>query len=565
MNNKASLFLRKGFCKLFFILFLLVGLSVISYGQALKQCDWLTSFGGSESDVGRSVCTDQKGNIYVTGYFQGEATFGDVILISQGDTDIFLAKLDPMGNLIWVSQFGSGIRRNLIATEMGTSLKSDNLGHVYLAGIFSYSTIFGDTTLTSNGGDDIFIAKFNENGRVIWAYNYGTIGHDFVYDIELDKDGSLILSGSFGINPTEKSFRMDQQSSYAILARINQTGEMSMIRYATCTGNIRASSTVVDVNNNIFWGLDFTKEIAFGEQQISSRGKSDMLIEKLSPLGTLVWQKHIGGRFDDKINDLMLYKGCELLLTGSFEDKITIGDRELLSNGQADLILCQIDESGNVPWVETIGGKMNDKGISVSSIDDEHIVVAGIFQDKIVVSLDTIESAGYYDVVIACFDKNHSLSWVSQLGNKNGDFIESISLDERRAYFAGHFRGEMTVNLSDIVSKGRDDIFVGCLPLLSDENVLGTDDSPIDPGKLNVEIDPNPSSGIFYLTSNYQENITVDVTILNTAGYNVMTISNKEIPSELNLLSMPNGVYFVHINFQGIRIIKKIIISPGKD
>lgn len=61
---------------------------------------WASAAGGAESDLGHAITTDGMGNQFVTGQFRGTAVFGSTTLTSAGNTNIFVAKLDPAGN--WV-------------------------------------------------------------------------------------------------------------------------------------------------------------------------------------------------------------------------------------------------------------------------------------------------------------------------------------------------------------------------------------------------------------------------------------------------------------------------------
>ena len=54
------------------------------------------------ADRGYAIATDATGNVYVTGY-----TRGNLAGTNQGDKDVYLAKLDPSGDQLWLQQFGS--------------------------------------------------------------------------------------------------------------------------------------------------------------------------------------------------------------------------------------------------------------------------------------------------------------------------------------------------------------------------------------------------------------------------------------------------------------------------
>src|SRR5581483_11253687 len=104
----------------------LVSMLLSMPGQAASSPVWTSAatFGGSESDRGQAVKVDRNGNRYVTGAFSATAGFPvraaqtDVplapsrfavsrkTLTSAGGTDVFLAKYDSTGTLIWVLQAG---------------------------------------------------------------------------------------------------------------------------------------------------------------------------------------------------------------------------------------------------------------------------------------------------------------------------------------------------------------------------------------------------------------------------------------------------------------------------
>jgi len=517
-------------------------------------------FGGAQSDAGRSVCTDQSGNVYLTGYFQGTAYFGAVKLMSKGDTDIFLAKLDRFGNLVWIRQFGSIVRKNLIATEMGNVVKIDKKGNVYLAGIFSLSAVFGDTTLNSFGGDDIFVAKLNTYGKIIWAKNYGSIAHDVVYDIAIDNTGNIMLSGIFGTKPSNIAFNISKKGSFAILARIDKAGNMKLIRSVNGTGYVEGKSVAIDKDNNIYWGLNFEGEVNLKDKKIHSNGNSDILLEKISPSDNSLWCKQIGGRYNDKINSMTITNGNELLFTGSFEDEILIDQRKIVSNGSSDFLICQFNETGKLVWIEKYGGKLSDHGISVSSLPNGNIIVGGIFQDIVKTSIDTLVSSGFYDIVITCYDKNHRLFWEKQLGNEYGYFLKSVAVGSNNAYFTGNFRGILNVNFDEISSKGSDDIFLITLPLsfldesASSGNLSNKTDTP------TIKISPNPSAGIFHISSNFAP-INVNLIVKDVSERNLMSFENIELPAEINLSTLSNGPYFFYIYFKDRKFIKKVILT----
>jgi hypothetical protein len=119
-------------------------LFVIMSGAAAQTHDWLWVTGNNPGvSNGYSIARDSLDNIYVTGEFQGTATFGSSTITSLGSWDIFVAKLDRDGNWLWASRAGG------TDVEWGEGIAVDNSGNVYIIGSFYATAVFGTTSLTS--------------------------------------------------------------------------------------------------------------------------------------------------------------------------------------------------------------------------------------------------------------------------------------------------------------------------------------------------------------------------------------------------------------------------------
>ena len=125
---------------------------------------WAKNLGSTSSDIGFSITTDASENVYTTGYFMQTTDFdpgpGVSNLISSGNQDIFIQKLDANGDFIWAKGMGS------IGLDYGYSIITDASGNVYTTGHFTTTTDFdpgpGTFNLTSNGTWDCFILKLSQ-------------------------------------------------------------------------------------------------------------------------------------------------------------------------------------------------------------------------------------------------------------------------------------------------------------------------------------------------------------------------------------------------------------------
>lgn len=126
---------------------------------------WSKTFAGPDKADGRGVACDSNGNVIFTGKFENRASFGSVMLNSRGGTDIFLAKCDPDGQVLWVLDLGG-----TYWDETGLAVVVDQSDNCIVTGYFGDTVDFGGVTLTNTSGATAgFIAKYSPTGDVLWA------------------------------------------------------------------------------------------------------------------------------------------------------------------------------------------------------------------------------------------------------------------------------------------------------------------------------------------------------------------------------------------------------------
>lgn len=149
-----------------------------------QDLHWAFNIGNTapdEADVVSEIATDAAGNVYATGYFRSTADFdpdpaATHNLVSHGLTDIYVAKYTSAGALVWAFSIGSGW------FDSGAGIDLDSEGNVYVTGSFEGANVDFDPApgsshlLSVNGGEDIFIAKYDNDGNFLWAHHTGSTG-----------------------------------------------------------------------------------------------------------------------------------------------------------------------------------------------------------------------------------------------------------------------------------------------------------------------------------------------------------------------------------------------------
>jgi hypothetical protein len=164
-----------------FVGLLLVCVVSVTSAQGPYDAEWTTHIGTSARDGGEALAMDASGNIYLTGF-----TEGDIGGSNMGSVDGFLTKMDSDGNEIWSRQLGTS------SGDAATSVSVDASGNVYVAGRTSGS--YGGTQA---GNGDVFLTKYNASGIQQWVQQLGTpVAERGDVFVAVDSAGNAYLGGA---------------------------------------------------------------------------------------------------------------------------------------------------------------------------------------------------------------------------------------------------------------------------------------------------------------------------------------------------------------------------------
>ena len=236
------------------------------------EWQWAHSAGSeNEYDRGTSIAADGNGYIYVTGYFEGSAIFGNTSLSGFGKPDVFVSKLSIDGAWQWTSSAGGDDH------DVPESIVTDENGTTYLTGSCSFTASFGTITLR---GCDIFIAKLTINGT--WQWVKGGSGF-FIgsKDIVLDKNGNVQIVGDYQSQAIFGSVTLWSLSYWDVFVlKFNSGGACIGATNAGGMDDDRGSGIVVDAQGNVYIAGCFDGTTTFGQSLISSQGSFDIYVAK---------------------------------------------------------------------------------------------------------------------------------------------------------------------------------------------------------------------------------------------------------------------------------------------
>ena len=209
---------------------------------------WAQRFGGSSNDRGTSITSDKAGNVYLTGYFYSPTiVFGSDTLINAGNVgDIFIVKFDNQGNVIWAKREGA------IGLEIPHSITVDALNNIIVTGRFSSNSItLGATTLLLAGSMDVFLVKYDPSGNILWAKGAGGGSNDEGYSVSTDSSGNIYVAGYFTQPSNFGAIKLISKGiSDMFLAKYDPSGNILWAKNAGGNGDDRANAVKTDASGN---------------------------------------------------------------------------------------------------------------------------------------------------------------------------------------------------------------------------------------------------------------------------------------------------------------------------
>jgi len=330
--------------------------------EAAPTFEWAVSAGGTLHDKTRGIALDAEGNVLLTGEFTGTATFGEHSLTSAGSMDFFVAKVDPRGKFLWVRS-GGGEK-----IDRGYAITTDPEGNCYVTGHFeSPEAKFDATTIKSSGDYDLFVAKYDPRGKLVWVRSGGGAGYDYGHGIAADEHGNVFVTGAVvgeGRFAGEKFGHAGHAHVFCLA--LDSDGKLLWAHAADGAGSSSGHAIAADRKGNCYVGGHVSGVGTFGGEKIANAAGQDVLVAKFDAKGKLGWLHAGHGSSSAMVHELTADAEGNVWASGMFKNELKLGDRNVTNQGQHDLLLTSFDPSGKRLWTRTAGGAGIDYGLGVA-------------------------------------------------------------------------------------------------------------------------------------------------------------------------------------------------------
>lgn len=383
------------------------------------------------------ITTDASSNIYITGTFNGgvidvdPANPGTNTIAPISISDMFVVKYDANGSYQWHLHI-TGPGANVIPA----SIVTDTQGNVIVAGTMDATGLPIEmnpagpswTIDPSPNSKQVFVAKYNSNGVLSWALDFGGTQNDYVYEVLSDASDNIYVCGDFrgsaDFNPISSPATVSTSigSADMFIAKYASNGSLSWVNTmgggAADEGIYRMA---LDNNSDLYVSGYMSSptmdaDPGAGVQTLSKIGSTtfDVFLGKYNgTTGAYVWAKNTGGPGLGICHDIALDVQNNIYLTGpfvtgydfDFSPTLTHSLTTLTSGGFPDIYISKYDPSGQHLLTKNFGGANNNgnEGDYIYVNPSNEIILAGLYGNTInfdPVGSNTLQTYGLKDMFL---------------------------------------------------------------------------------------------------------------------------------------------------------------------
>ena len=503
---------------------------------------WQKSLGGSNPDYSSAI---QK--IAGGGYIVAGASFsndGDVTG-NHGNADFWVVKLDSVGTIVWQKSLGGS------NDDIAQSVQQTTDGG-YIVGGYSKSN---DGDVTGHHGTsssfDIWVVKLDSVGTLVWQKSLGGTSDDYAYSIQQTTDGGYIVVG--GTNSTDGDITVNHGGNDIWVVKLTATGTITWQKSLGGSADDYGSSIQQTADGGYIVGGYSNSTDGDVTGVHGGLGYNDYWVVKLDSSGTLVWQKSLGGTYDDYSTGIQqTTDGGYIVVGGSTSNDGDVTGHHGPANTAYDFWVVKLDSVGTIVWQKSLGGTDYDVSSGVQQTTDGGYIVAG---DSVSNDGDVTghHGVGSYDIWIVRLNSTGDIWWQESLGGTAVDWAELVQQTTDSGYIVA---GTSYSTDGDVTGNhGSNDFWIVKLEKGATSKVEDVS------GNIKISTYPNPTSDYIYVDgidiSKIESMKIFDILGQQVENAEISIDSNKTNRTKINVGQLANGVYMIQIVTPSGAITKK--------
>ncbi|HYV93987.1 MAG TPA: T9SS type A sorting domain-containing protein [Chitinophagales bacterium] len=505
--------------------------------QNAPAIEWQKCLGGGADENTYSIQQTDDGGYIVAG--TSSSVDGDVTG-NHGSSDYWAVKLTASGTIDWQKSLGGTSADNLNAIQ-----QTSDGGFILAGGASS-----GDGDVSGNhGNSDYWIVKLDHDGNILWQKSYGGSEADEAFSIKETNDAGFIVAGySYS---TDGDVSDNHGNSDFWIVRLDSMGN---IEWQRCCGGSDLEFFFIEIEQIADGGYAFGAWTKSNDGDVSgNHGSFDIWIVKLNSLGSLEWQKCLGGSATDATASLKQISGGGFIVAGV---SVSSDGDATQNHGVQDYWVLQLDSSGNIVWQKSLGGSLDDEAFSVQQTWDGGFIAGGYSNS---VDGDITGYHGDYDYCVMKLDENGNLEWQKNLGGSSYDYGWTIQQTTDGGFITAGFSGSTDGDVTG--NHGGSDIWV---VKLAADTATGILQSHFFQSHFSVSLFPNPSDGNVHLEFTLNQEQQVQVKVFDVAGKELFGEDEQRISGSFTetiyLNSLPAGSYYISIVHGCEREMRKMMV-----